>query len=385
MQPAAPTTTTSNQESVAPRVPFLDLSHVNEPVRDEVLRGLARLLDTNMFVNGPEVAQFETAFASYCGSSRCVGVASGLDALRLALLAVGLERGDRVVVPANTFIATFEAVTQAGGIPVVVDVSEVDYCIDSQAAAAALDPRTRAIVPVHLYGQMSDVVALRELSESNDLFVIEDAAQAHGAVRDGVRAGCAGHAAAFSFYPGKNLGALGDAGAITTSDSDLDTKARIYREHGQRDKYVSDVEGYTARLDTFQALALIAKLRFLDSGNAWRRNLAARYIAELDGVGDLQLPPIAARSEPVWHLFVIRTADPVSLAGSLARAGIGSGRHYPIPPHLSGAYESLGYSRGAFPVTEAISRHGLSLPIYPGMTDAQQEHVCETVRAHFDG
>ena len=312
-------------------------------------------------------------------------MSSGLDALRLALLAAGVERGDRVVVPANTFIATFEAVTQSGAVPVVVDVTDDDYCLDVQAVAAVCDAGTRAVLPVHIYGQMANMLVLRPIAQSLDILVVEDAAQAHGATRDGLRAGTAGDVAAFSFYPGKNLGALGDAGALTSDDPSLAERARVLREHGQREKYVSDVEGYTARLDTFQAIALKAKLDALDCCNDQRRTLAARYLEGLSGVGDLVMPAIAARSEPVWHLFVIRTRDPDALAGALARAGIGSGRHYPIPPHLSGAYASLGYRAGEFPVTEMISRHGLSLPIYPGMTEAQVEHVCETVRHYFSG
>jgi dTDP-4-amino-4,6-dideoxygalactose transaminase len=388
MDTVSSTSAASTSSGLVPErttAPFLDLSHVNEPVRDVVMLGLGRLLETNAFTNGPDVERFERDFAVYCGTTNCVGTASGLDALRLSLLAAGIGPDDHVVVPANTFIATFEAVTQAGAVPVVVDITESDYCIDVEAVAAAIDSKTRAVLPVHLYGQMADVRALRELVDSKELLLIEDAAQAHGAVRDGVRAGAAGHAAAFSFYPGKNLGALGDAGALTTDDSELAEKSRALREHGQVEKYVSEFVGYTARLDTVQAIALAAKLPFLDEGNRQRRELADRYLQELNGAGDLVLPSIAPLSEPVWHLFVIRTADPVRLAAALTEAGVGSGRHYPIPPHLSGAYRDLGYLPGSFPVAEAVSREGLSLPLYPGMTEAQQQHVCRTVRRFFDG
>lgn len=366
-------------------VPFLDLSFVTEPIRVEVVAAFERLLDSGAFVNGREVVEFEEVFARYCGVAHCVGMASGLDALRIALLAAGLEPGDEVVVPANTFIATFEAVTQARGVPVVVDVGESDYCIDLGAVEAVLGPRTRFVIPVHLYGQAADVHALRVLADDHELVVVEDAAQAHGATRAGAKAGSIGHAAAFSFYPGKNLGALGDAGALTTDDHALATRARALREHGQEEKYRSVVEGYTARLDTIQAIGLIAKLRYLDEWNESRRSLAALYREQLDGVGDLVLPRVAEDSQPVWHLFVIRTADPVALGGALADAGIGSGRHYPEPPHLSAAYASLGHRAGSFPVTERVSEQGLTLPLFPGLTEEQALRVCATVRRYFDG
>jgi dTDP-4-amino-4,6-dideoxygalactose transaminase len=366
-------------------VPFLDLSTVNHPVRATVVAGLERLFDTSAFINGPDVEQFEHAFAAYVGTDHCVGVASGLDALRLALLAIGVRPGDEVIVPASTFVATFEAVTQAGARPVAVDVCEEDLCIDVAATADAITPRTRAILPVHLYGQVADLRVLRELALDRDVEIVEDAAQAHGASRDGLRAGCGGRAAAFSFYPAKNLGALGDAGAVTTNDAELAARVRALREHGQQTKYESVVEGYTARLDTLQAIALAAKLPALDEGNARRRELAAGYRAALEGVGDLRLPAVPSGSDPVWHLYVVRTAEPKALAAALATANIATGRHYPIPPHLSGAYASLGHSEGDFPVTEALSRECLSLPIFPGMTDEQLDHVCATVREHFRG
>lgn len=377
--------TISDPRSTTPVVPFLDLTKVNEPVREQVFAGLERLFESNAFTNGPDVGVFEEAFAAYVGSRHCVGVASGLDGIRLALLAVGLERGDEVIVPASTFVATFEAVTQAGGVPVVVDVGERDYCIDTKRVADAMTRRTRAIVPVHLYGQVADLRALTQIATGGGVHVIEDAAQAHGASRDGVGAGRASTAAAWSFYPGKNLGALGDAGAVTTDDPDVAATLRALREHGQRAKYDSVMEGYTARLDTIQAIALTAKLAHLDAGNAERRAVAGAYTAALDGVGDLRLPEVPDGSEPVWHLYVIRTADPVALAQHLAEARIGTGRHYPVPPHLSGAYAFLGYPEGSFPVTEALSRECLSLPIFPGMTDEQVQHVCASVQAFFRG
>jgi dTDP-4-amino-4,6-dideoxygalactose transaminase len=364
-------------------VPFLDLLEVHASIKDAVLADVAQLIDTSAFCNGPAVAQFEGEFARFCGTTSCVGVASGLDALRLCLVAAGLEPGDEVIVPANTFIATVEAVTQAGGQPVLADASEGDYNLDPSAAAAAVTPRSRFLLPVHLYGQLADMRALGALAERHGLQILEDACQAHGAVRDGVRAGRAGLAAAFSFYPGKNLGAMGDAGALVTDDAELATLMRALREHGQRRKYEHDVAGYTSRLDTLQALVLLRKLPRLPDYNEERRMAARFYGDALGGVGDLVLPPCPPGSDPVWHLFVVRTADPDALAASLRERGIGTGRHYPVPIHLTGAYAGLGYGPGDFPVAERLAREVLSLPIFPGISEAQLEAVVAGVRSHF--
>jgi dTDP-3-amino-3,4,6-trideoxy-alpha-D-glucose transaminase len=311
-------------------------------------------------------------------------MASGLDALRLGLQGLGLEPGDEVVVPAMTFIATFEAVTQAGGIPVPADVSEADNCLDPASASAAIGSRTRALLPVHLYGRVADMPALAALAARHDLVVVEDACQAHGAHREGRRAGTFGNAAAFSFYPGKNLGALGDAGALVTDDSGLADETRALREHGQRRKYEHDAIGWTARLDTIQAAALQRKLPYLDEWNEQRRRVADLYAEGLSGVGDLVLPDTDDRGQ-VWHLYVVRTQDPVGLTGHLAANAIGAGRHYPQPPHLSKAYASLGFAEGAFPVAERLASEVLSLPIFPGMTANQVEQVVGSVRRWFSG
>jgi dTDP-4-amino-4,6-dideoxygalactose transaminase len=368
----------------SPAVPFLDLRPSNGPLAPALLEEIADLVETGAFTNGPQVAAFEEAFASYCGSLFCVGMGSGLDALRLALLGAGLERGDEVVVPAQTFVATYEAVTQAGGLPVVADVSEADYGLDPDAAAAAVTPRTRFVMPVHLYGQMADMRALGAVAARHGLAIVEDACQAHGARRDGIAAGTAGLAAAFSFYPGKNLGAFGDAGALVTGDAELARQATALREHGQSRKYAHDVEGYTARLDSIQALVLSRKLGLLDSWNDERRAAAAYYTAELEGVGDLRLPPVASGSDPVWHLYVVRTADPAALAETLRGRGIGSGRHYPEPPHLSRAYAYLGHRSGAFPTAEALAGECLSLPLFPGIGEDQLAAVVAAIAEHFD-
>ncbi len=364
-------------------VPFVDLTFVTESVRDEVSAGFEGILGRNAFINGPQVADFEREFAEWCGTAHCVGVASGLDALRLALLAADIGPGDEVIVPAHTFIATFEAVTQAGATPVVVDVQESDYNLDCAAAAGAVTGRTACLLPVHLYGQMADMRALQEIANRGGIRILEDACQAHGASRDGLRAGASGDMAAFSFYPSKNLGAMGDAGALVTQDENIATRVRSLREHGQTSTYHSDLPGYTARLDTIQALVLLCKLRHLEDWNAQRAHAAAIYAAELEGVGDLRLPTVQAGSDPVWHLYVIRTQDPLELGSYLRERGVATGRHYPEPPHLSPAYGHLGLAEGAFPVAEAIAREGLSLPIYPGISDEQIAHVCETVKLFF--
>jgi dTDP-3-amino-3,4,6-trideoxy-alpha-D-glucose transaminase len=365
------------------RVPFLDLAPQHAPLRGDLLSEIAELLDTGMFTNGPQVAELERAFAAFCGTDDCVGVASGLDALRLALLAAGVGRGDEVIVPAVTFIATLEAVSQVQATPVVADITPLDYTLDPGAAETAVTERTRVVLPVHLYGQMADVRRLGDLAERRELLVLEDACQAHGATRDGIRAGAAGFAGAFSFYPGKNLGAMGDAGALTTDDRELAEVVRALREHGQRAKYRHERPGYTARLDTLQAIVILRKLQHLKRWTEERRTLAARYSEALVGLGDLVLPATAAGSEPVWHLYVVRTAQPDALAGFLGQRGIGTGRHYPEPVHLTDAYASLGYAAGAFPVAEALCREALSLPFFPGLTETQLGAVVTAVTEYF--
>jgi dTDP-3-amino-3,4,6-trideoxy-alpha-D-glucose transaminase len=366
------------------KVPFFDPGPMHTPLRAEILADVAGLLDTGDFVNGGAVGEFEDAFARFAGVRHCVGTASGLDALRLALLGLGLQPGDEVLVPANTFVATLEAVTQARGRPVLVDISESDLNIDMDAARASVGPRTRFVMPVHLYGQLADMHSVLELARGHGLTVVEDACQAHGGSRDGVAAGASGDAAAFSFYPAKNLGAIGDAGALVTNDGDLAERARALREHGQLAKYEHEYEGYTARLDTIQALALLRKLPHLDGWTSQRRAVARQYTDALAGVGDLQLPPVPDGSNPVWHLYVIRTAEPDRLGAFLRDRGIATGRHYPVPPHLSKAYAWLGHRRGDFAVAERVCASALSLPLFPGITESQVSYVAERVVSYFD-
>ena len=366
-------------------IPFVDLSASHAHLKSQILDDISVLIDSGAFVNGQDVAEFETAFAAFCGTRCCVGVSSGLDALRLAFLAAGLQPGDEVVLPAYTFAATVEAVIQAGGSPVLADVSARDYNLDPAAVEAAVTPRTRFLLPVHLYGQMADMAALEEIARRHDLLIVEDACQAHGARRDGRRAGSGGLAGTFSFYPAKNLGAMGDAGACATDDGALAERMRALREHGQRRKYEHELEGYTARMDSIQALVLRRKLPLLDEWNEERRAAAQLYTELLDGIEGMGLPPVPERSDPVWHLFVIRIADPELLANFLRERGIETGRHYPQPLHLAPAYLHLGYRAGAFPVSEALAGEVLSLPMYPGIAEAQIAAVADAVKAYFHG
>jgi dTDP-4-amino-4,6-dideoxygalactose transaminase len=364
-------------------VPFVDLRAVHDEITDELLDDLAELAASGAFANGPQVTAFEAAFAAFCGAAHCVGVASGLDALRLGLLAAGIGPGDEVILPANTFAATLEAVVQANAQPVLADVTDTDYNLDPAAVDAALTPRARFLLPVHLYGQMADLVELEEIAKRHGLAIVEDACQAHAATRNGRRAGATGLAGAFSFYPTKNLGAMGDAGACVTSDEELASRVRALREHGQRRKYEHDLVGYTARLDTFQAAVLLRKLPYLAEWNEQRRSAARFYTHQLEGMGDLRLPQTPDGSEPVWHLYVVRTARPERLGAFLHERGVESGRHYPQPLHLAPAYAGLGYRAGEFPVAERLASEVLSLPIYPGISEEQLTAVVSAIEEYF--
>ena len=365
-------------------VPFVDLGPSHALVRDDLLAGVDALLASGAFTNGPHVAAFEREYADACGTREAVGVASGHDALRLGLLALGLERGDEVVIPAQTFVSTAETVVQAGGVPVLADVDDATACLDPEAAAAAVTERTRFVIPVHLFGQLADMEGLQAVADRHGLVVLEDAAQAHDASRDGRPAGTFGAAAAFSFYPGKNLGAMGDAGALVTDDAAVAELMRALREHGQREKYRHELIGFTARLDTVQALFLSLKLPHLTGWNGERRWAARRYAELLDGVGDLVLPADGGDAH-VWHLYVVRTGEPERLAAHLRELGVSVGRHYPVPVHLNAAFASLGYGEGAFPVAERWARECLSLPIFPGITEAQLEAVADGIVSWFSG
>ncbi|MFE3779762.1 DegT/DnrJ/EryC1/StrS family aminotransferase [Amycolatopsis sp. NPDC059090] len=354
-------------------VPLVDLTAQQDQVADEVALGWAEVLKTTAFVGGPQVAAFEAEFAAYSGVPHCVGVANGTDALELALRALDVGPGDECVLPANTFVATAEAVARTGAVPVLTDCVEDTLLIDVDQVR--IGPKTKAIIPVHLYGQPAPIEKLRDLGVP----VLEDAAQSQGARRLGVTACGLGDIAATSFYPGKNLGAYGDAGAVLTADEELATRVRLLGAHGSPRKYEHPSLGFNSRLDTLQAVVLSAKLRRLEGWNTARRAAAARYTSLLSEVPEVRTPVVLDGNEPVWHLYVIRVADRDRVLGKLHAAGIGAGIHYPTPVHLTGAFSSLGYGVGDFPVAERTAGSLLSLPLFPEITPAQQEYVVDTV------
>lgn len=362
------------------RVPFLDVGAATREVRSELDAAIGRVLDSGWYLLGREIDAFERAFAEYVGVAHAVAVGSGLDALSLSLRAIGIGQGDEVIVPSNTYIATWLAVTEVGATVVPVEPDETTYNLDVELIERALTRRTRAILPVHLYGQPADMVKICELAMRHGLAVLEDAAQAHGAAVGDRRAGALGHAAAWSFYPGKNLGALGDGGAVTTDDPVIADAVRRLRNYGSRVKYVNEVKGYNSRLDEIQAAVLCVKLPHLARWNARRASVAARYLDGLAGTG-LTLPRVASNVTPVWHVFVARHHARDALRAALADAGIETLIHYPIPPHLQDAYAELGLSAGKLPISEAIHREVLSLPIGPHMTDDQVSYVIASVRS----
>lgn len=367
------------------KVPFLDLRASHDPIRAELDAAYRRVMDSSWFILGHELEAFEAEFATRCGVAHAVGVGNGLDALTLALRAGGVGPGDEVLVPANTFIATWLAVSAVGAMPVPVEPDASTHNLDPERAAAAVTSRTKAIVPVHLYGQSADIGPLMALADRHGLFVLEDAAQAVGAVYRGRQVGGLGHAAAFSFYPGKNLGALGDGGAVTTDDAALAAELRRLRNYGSRTKYVHEVMGVNSRLDELQAAFLRVKLPHLDGWTDRRRAIAAAYRAGLDDVPGLVLPAVPDWAEPVWHLFVVRVPWRDEVQRRLAAAGIETLVHYPIPPHRSEAYAGLGVTTGTLPVTDVLAGEVLSLPMGPHLSDSQVTWVIDAVRAAMAG
>jgi dTDP-4-amino-4,6-dideoxygalactose transaminase len=370
---------TPTATAVAP-IPLVDLAVQHAQVADEVQAGWARVVAAGAFIGGPDVAAFESEFAAFSGVGHVVGVANGTDALELALRARGVGPGDEVIVPANTFVATAEAVSRVGARPVLIDCDPDHLLIDPTAVAGRVGPRTRAVMAVHLYGQMAPVEAVAAaVPESVD--VIEDAAQSQGATRHGMPSGSLGVVAGTSFYPGKNLGAYGDAGAVLTDDAATARAVRALGAHGGVQKYRHDLVGMNSRLDTLQAVVLRAKLARLAGWNAERREAAARYDALLGDHDRIGLPAVMPGNVAVWHLYVVRVAERDRVLADLHAAGIGAGIHYPQPLHLLGAYSDLGYPQGSFPVAEAAAREILTLPVFPGITESQQERVAETLRA----
>jgi dTDP-4-amino-4,6-dideoxygalactose transaminase len=362
------------------KLPFLDLGAIQQSYAPELRGAFERVLRSGWYILGQEVEQFEREYAAYCEASECVGVANGLDALTLALRALGIGPGDEVIVPSNTYIATWLAVSHVGATPVPVEPLEATTNLDPARVAAALTPRTRALMPVHLYGQPAELAPMLALAREHGLKVVEDAAQAHGARYRGRRIGAHGDAVAWSFYPGKNLGALGDGGAVTTDDPALAERVRVLRNYGSRRKYHNEVIGVNSRLDELQAALLRAKLPRLDADNARRAAIAARYQLLLEG-GPARPIQVATGCDSVWHLFVIRHPRRDALAAALARCGIATMIHYPVPPHLQPAYASLGFAAGSLPIAEALHREVLSLPMGPTMRLEDVDRVVEAIDA----
>lgn len=361
------------------QIPFLDVGAAYKELKPEIDSAIARVLDSGWYILGPEVETFEAEFAGYCQANHGVGVANGLDALHLALLAMGVGPGDEVIVPSNTYIATWLAVSQCGATPVPVEPVDATCNIDPARIEAAITPATRVILPVHLYGQPADLDPILVIARKHGLRVLEDAAQAHGARYKGRRIGAHGDAVAWSFYPGKNLGALGDGGAVTTNDPELADRIRVLRNYGSRVKYVNEVKGFNSRLDPIQAAVLRVKLAHLDDWNARRDSIAALYLSGLAGCG-LMLPQVPEFAEPAWHLFVVRHPRRDALQKKLADLGVGTLIHYPIPPHRQAAYEGAGFRAEDFALANAHAGEVLSLPIGPQLSLSDAREVVRCVR-----
>lgn len=360
-------------------IPFLDLNAPYLELKQELDEAIARVVGSGWFIGGPEVDQFEAEYATYCGASHAVGVANGLDALHLALRAMGVGPGDEVIVPSNTYIATWLGVSQCGATPMPVEPDARTFNMDPALIEAAITPRTKVILPVHLYGQPADMDPILAIARKHGLRVLEDGAQAHGARYKGQRLGAHGDAVAWSFYPGKNLGAMGDGGAVTTNDAQLADRIRVLRNYGSRVKYVNEVQGYNSRLDPLQAAILRVKLAHLDEWNARRRAIAARYQLGLAGC-DLTLPHVPDWADPVWHLCVVQHPQRDSLYKALADSGVGTLIHYPIPPHLQQAYAPAGWAKGQFPLAERMGEQVLSLPMGPHLDAKQVTAVIQAVK-----
>lgn len=366
------------------KVPILDLKPAYEELRAELDSAYHRVMDSGRLLLGPELEAFESEYARSVGTAQTIGVANGLDALQLVLTAWGVGPGDEVIVPSNGYIATWLAVTHTGAKPIPCEPNPLTYNLDPNRLAAVITPRTKAVLPIHLYGQTADMPAIHAIAARHDLFVLEDAAQSHGARCHEKAAGAWGDAAGVSFYPSKNLGALADAGAITTDDLPLAERLRHLRNYGSKVRYQHDYLGVNSRLSELQAAFLRVKLRRLPEWNLRRTRLAAQYLACLDGVGDVVRPFVPSWAEPAWHLFVIRTAHRTALQEHLTRCDVGTQVHYPTPPHLTRAYDSLGGKRGDYPIAEALADEVLSLPIGPHISEQQVEHVCASIRSFFE-
>jgi len=362
-------------------VPFLDLRAQHDPLRQEIMTAVQEVVDRSAFAGGPYVTAFEEDFAAFCQTKFAIGVGNGTDALWLALLALGVGPGDEVITVPSTFMATAEAISYTGAKPVFIDIDERTFTMDPALLERAITPRTKAVIPVHLFGQVADMDPILAIARKHGLPVLEDACQAHGAEYRGRRAGSLGIAGAFSFYPGKNLGAWGEAGAVTTNDPALAQKIRVLRDHGQDKKYYHSDIGWNGRMDGIQGAVLRIKLKGLAKGNAARRAHAAYYDQHLAGLPGLKVTPPAPYGVPVYHIYAVRVAERDRVLQALTQRGIGCGIHYPIPVHLQRAYASLGHAAGSFPVAERCAQEFLSLPMFPELTPAQLEQVVSEVRS----
>lgn len=366
-------------------IPFLSFSAQHDPIREDVLAAIAHVYDKQWYVLGEQVQAFEIEYSAFNQVSQTIGVANGLDALHLALMALDVQPGDEVLVPSNTYIATWLAVSYVGGIPVPVEPNRYTYNLDPTRLEAAITPRTKGIMPVHLYGQACEMGPIMKIARKYGLWVVEDNAQAQGAAWEGGLCGTFGAANGTSFYPGKNLGALGDAGAVTTNDEVLATKIRTLRNYGSQQKYYNEVIGRNSRLDELQASVLRVKLPHLPSWTSQRQQVAAWYAQHLAGLGDLVLPAVATGATHVYHLYVVRTARREALQKHLTAQGVGTLIHYPVPPHLQQAYAHLRMAPGAFPIAEEMANTALSLPMWPGMNEEHVVEVAAIIEEFFAG
>ncbi|HEX8546722.1 MAG TPA: DegT/DnrJ/EryC1/StrS family aminotransferase [Cytophagaceae bacterium] len=364
-------------------IPFVSFSEVNKQIRPEIIKAFEAFFDQAWYVLGDRVKAFESEYSNFNNVTHTVGLSNGLDALYIALKTLEIGRGDEVIVPSNTYIATLLAVSYVGATPVLVEPDIETYNIDPKGIESAITPKTRAIMPVHLYGQACEMEAIMAIANKHGLFVIEDNAQAQAAEFKGKLAGSWGHINATSFYPGKNLGALGDAGAITTDNEELATKAKSLRNYGSTEKYYNEIIGHNMRLDECQAAFLSIKLRYLPQWTLQRQEIASWYNKELHSTGDLILPIIATDASHVYHLYVIRTSKRDALQEHLKKQGIGTLIHYPVPPHLQKAYSSLAYKKGDFPIAEKIADTCLSLPLWPGMSDSAIQVIVKSIKDFY--
>ncbi|MES2276341.1 MAG: DegT/DnrJ/EryC1/StrS family aminotransferase [Bacteroidota bacterium] len=366
------------------KIPFLSFEYQNTILREQLIGAMTSVLDSNWYIMGQQLERFEKEYAQYNGTKYCVGVANGLDALVLALKSLGIGPGDEIIVPSNTYIATWLAVTALGGIPVPVEPNADTYNICPNNILPAITSKTKAILPVHLYGQACQMEQIMQIADDNGLVVVEDNAQAHGARFNGKLTGSFGQVNATSFYPGKNLGALGDAGGITTNDDNLSQQIKVLRNYGSEKKYFNEVKGYNSRLDELQAGILLVKLKYLDEFTKLRIHNAELYNSLLNGVGDLITPAIYPGATHVYHLYIIRTNKRDALQKYLNERNIGTLLHYPVPPHLQKAYAELDIPKGAFPLAEIFSETMISLPMYPGLKRDEIIYITDAIKAFFN-